>query len=134
MRGFGVAALAFAVILAGSAVWATGSAKAGEEPASASEFARALQSALKSGNARWIAEHARYPLKVAGPSGFTVANAKTFLVLQRSILAPDLVTAILAANPETATGSSIAVGATARIRAESESGAQPGWRIVAIEQ
>ena len=112
-----------------------GAAKAGQ---SASEFARAVQRAVQTRDYAWLAEHARFPLRVRGRQRLTVANAKTFIVLGRNILQPELVASVLAQNPDrlASRDADHVIGASSLIafgRASAGESDRPDWRIVVIE-
>ena len=105
---------------------------------SAGEFARAVQRAVEARDYAWLADHARFPLRVTGRQRLTVANAKTFIVLGRSIMQPDLVASVLAQNPDrlTSRDAAHAIGVSSVIAFGPSSAGEsdrPDWRIVVIE-
>lgn len=101
-------------------------------------FARAVQRAVQDRDYAWLADHARFPLRVTGRQRLTIANARTFVVLGRSILRPDLVASVLAQNPDRLArrDADHVIGASSLIAfgRVSEGGSdRAAWRIVVIE-
>lgn len=64
------------------------------------DFARDVQKAVRAGDAAWLADHARYPVKIFGKKTLLIKTKKAFVANASRILGPKLKTAVLAQDPE----------------------------------
>jgi hypothetical protein len=64
------------------------------------DFARDVQKAVSAGNAGWLADHARYPVKIFGKQTLLIKTRKSFVANATRILGPKLKTAVRAQDPE----------------------------------
>jgi hypothetical protein len=64
------------------------------------DFARDVQKAVSKGDVVWLADHARYPVRVFGKTKLLIRDKKAFLALATKVLGPKLKAAIAAQDPE----------------------------------
>jgi len=64
------------------------------------DFARDVQKAVGAGDAAWLADRARYPVKVFGKRILVIRNKKAFVASASSFLGPKLKAAVLAQKPD----------------------------------
>ncbi|MDB5534136.1 MAG: hypothetical protein JWO28_2451 [Hyphomicrobiales bacterium] len=65
------------------------------------DFARDVQKAVSTGDAAWLADHARYPMKAFGKKQtMVIKNRKAFIASASKILGPKLKAAVLAQDLE----------------------------------
>jgi len=64
------------------------------------DFARDVQKAVSKGDVGWLANHARYPVKIFGRKTLLIRDKKAFLALTTKVLGPKLKAAVAAQDPE----------------------------------
>jgi hypothetical protein len=91
-----IRAAALALVLAG-----LGGARAADDPPNPeAAFAHEVQAAVRAGDAKWLAAHARYPVKVFGHKALTIRDRQAFVAQYSAIMTPELKEKILEQDPD----------------------------------